>query len=167
MSNIFNKLDNYFNKIITVQQFIGNIFLILIMLIVTFDVLGRNLFNTPIKGSYEMVELGAALMIFFAFALTHREGEHISINFVVEKFPIKVQHILNGIVEIGISVMLLFMARHVFANGIRMMERYRTTTDLSIPIYLFLFIITVTIIIFALTAIFKAINQFRLEMSKE
>lgn len=45
MSNIFNKLDNYFNKIITVQQFIANIFLILIMLIVTFDVLGRNLFR--------------------------------------------------------------------------------------------------------------------------
>src|SRR5699024_2470210 len=86
-------------------------------------------------GTYEMTELGAALLVFLALAITHRKDEHITIDFVVDLLPTKVRHIINGIVELIIVAVVLLMSQHIFNNGVRMMERKTTTTDLSIIIY--------------------------------
>src|SRR5690625_2448468 len=164
---MMKKSEKILNKIVDIQQFISNMFLIFIMAIITFDVLGRNLLNKPLKGTYEMTELGAALLVFFALAITHRRGEHITIDFVVDKFYKKSRNIINGIVEVVTTVILLFMSKHLFDNGLRMMERKSTTTDLAISVHPFLFIITFTLVIFALTAIVKAISYFRLAVDKK
>lgn len=155
------KVEKILKKIEEIQQFISNMFLIFIMTIITLDVIGRNFFNKPLKGTYEMTELGAALLVFFALAITHRHNDHITIDFIVDRFPKKIRNIINGIVELVIALVLLFMASHIFDNGLRSMERNLTTTDLALSIHPFLFIVAFTLIIFALTAIFKAITQFR------
>src|SRR5690606_30654588 len=104
MTKWIERSEKILNKVIDIQQFISNIFLIFIMSIITFDVLGRNLLNKPLKGTYEMTELGAALLVFFALAITHRKDDHITIDFFVERFSEKVRNIINGIVEIVIAV---------------------------------------------------------------
>lgn len=167
MTKWIERSEKILNKVIDIQQFISNIFLIFIMSIITFDVLGRNLLNKPLKGTYEMTELGAALLVFFALAITHRKDDHITIDFFVERFSEKVRNIINGIVEIVIAVILFIMSKNIFDNALRMMERKTTTTDLALSLYPFLFLITFTLIIFALTAIFKAINYFGLAVNKK
>lgn len=167
MAKWIEKSEKILDKIVDIQQFISNMFLVFIMTIITIDVLGRNLLNKPLKGTYELTELGAALLVFFALAITHRKGEHITIDFIVDKFPAKAKNMLLGIVEIVIAVILFIMSNHLFDNGLRMMERKSTTTDLAISVHPFLFIITFTLIIFALTAIFKAIHYFGLAVNKK
>lgn len=167
MAKWIEKSEKILDKIVDIQQFISNMFLVFIMTIITIDVLGRNLLNKPLKGTYELTELGAALLVFFALAITHRKGEHITIDFIVDKFSAKAKNMLLGIVEIVIAVILFIMSNHLFDNGLRMMERKSTTTDLAISVHLFLFIITFTLIIFALTAIFKAIHYFGLAVNKK
>src|SRR5690625_5307593 len=167
MSKMIEKSEKVLNKVVDIQQFISNMALLFIMTIITLDVLGRNLFNKPLKGTYEMTELGAALLVFLALAITHRKDEHITIDFVVDLLPAKVRHIINGIAELIIVAVVLLMSQHIFNNGVRMMERKTTTTDLSITVYPFLFIITITLVVFALMAIIKAISYFRMAVNKE
>ncbi|HIV74390.1 MAG TPA: TRAP transporter small permease [Candidatus Pseudogracilibacillus intestinigallinarum] len=167
MEKPINKAEKIINGIANFQQLLSNFALIFIMSIITFDVLGRNMMNKPLKGTYEMTELGAALLVFLALAITHRKDEHITIDFVVDLLPTKVRHIINGIVELIIVAVVLLMSQHIFNNGVRMMERKTTTTDLSITVYPFLFIITITLVVFALMAIIKAISYFRMAVNKE
>lgn len=167
MQKLLERSEDFIKKIENVQQFISNFFLIFMMTIITIDVIGRNFLNHPLKGTFEMTELSSALLVFFALAITHRHEDHIGIDFVTEKLPEKVKKVLYGIVELAIMIMLFFMARHIFDNGLRMMERQATTTDLALPIYPVLFIITFTLIIFGLTALLKALNHFRLAVNKE
>lgn len=167
MSKVIEKSETILKKIVNVQQFLSNIFLLFIMTIITLDVLGRNLLNKPLIGTYELTEIGAALLVFFALAMTHQHGEHVTIDFIVERFSKKAQNILNGVIEIIIAVILVFMSWHVFENGLRMMERNATTTDLGLSVHPVLFIITFTLIIFALTAIFKATTYFGLAVNRK
>ncbi|WP_339160731.1 TRAP transporter small permease [Siminovitchia sp. FSL H7-0308] len=167
MANIVEKAEKILNKIVDIQQFISNMFLIFIMVLITLDVAGRNFLNKPLKGTYEMTELGAALLVFFALAITHRHGDHITIDFLVDRLSTKAKHVLNGVIEIVITFTLLFMARHIFDNGLRFMERKTTTSDLALSIHPFLFVISFTLVIFALTAIFKAITHFSLVVNKK
>src|SRR5699024_3711576 len=129
MPKFAEKAERIVNKIADIQQVVANIALFFIMALVTFDVIGREFLNKPIKGAYEVTELIAALLVFFALAVTHRYGGHISIDFLIERFPKRVKQVVDGIIEIVISIILFAMARHIFANGMRMMERNATTTE--------------------------------------
>lgn len=166
MAKWIEKSEKVIDKVVDIQQFLSNMFLIFIMFIITLDVLGRNILNQPLKGTYELTELGSALLVFFALAITHRVGDHITIDFLVDKFSEKTKNIINGIIEVVIAAILVLMSVQIFENGVRMMERNSTTTDLAIPVHPFLYIITFTIIIFAITALFKAIHYFRMAVKK-
>ncbi|GAA0440330.1 hypothetical protein GCM10008983_16680 [Lentibacillus halophilus] len=167
MSKMIEKSERFVQKIVRIQQFISNIFLVFIMSIITIDVLGRNIFNQPLKGTFEMTELGAALLVFFALAVTHKQDDHITIDFLVDRFSEKVRNVINGLVEILIACIVFFMSFYMYENGVRTMERKATTTDLAISIHPFIFVITFALIIFALTAIFKALTYFGLAVNKK
>src|SRR5690625_1618996 len=130
MPKMIEKTEKILHKIVDIQQFIANMFLVFIMLIITFDVIGRNVLNKPLKGTFEMTELSAALLVFFALAITHRHGDHITIDFVVDRFSKKVRNMLNGVIEIGIVIVLFFIVRHIFDNCMRLMDIENMITDL-------------------------------------
>ncbi|MBE1555175.1 TRAP transporter small permease [Sporosarcina limicola] len=159
-------IDNLLYKLTSLQQLISNGLLIFMMLMISFDVIGRNFFNKPLAGTFEMTELSSALLVFFALAMTHRHGEHISIDFLVNKFPDKAKNILHGFIEFVIFTTLVIMANHVFANATRIMGRMTTTSDLGWPIYPFLYIATFTLGVFALVALASAIKYWLLAVDK-
>lgn len=166
MSKLIAVPEKILKRIEVFQQWIANGALLFMMAIITFDVVGRNFFHNPIKGTYEMTELSSALLVFFALAITHRVGDHISIDFLVDRFSEKIRNMVLGAVEIIISIILFFIATNIFDNGLRMMERHSTTTDLAIPLYPFLFLIALTVLVFMFTAIFKAIAYIRLVVKR-
>src|SRR5690625_7963144 len=128
MPKMIEKTEKILHKIVDIQQFIANMFLVFIMLIITFDVIGRNVLNKPLKGTFEMTELSAALLVFFALAITHRHGDPITIDFVVDRFSGKVRNMLNGVIEFVIAIVLFFMASHVFDSDMLLIDRIRTST---------------------------------------
>src|SRR5690606_18304213 len=154
MPNLLAKPEKILAKLVDIQQMVANAILIFMMAIITFDVIGRNLFNSPLKGTYELTELSSALLVFFALAITHRVGDHITIDFLSDRFTERNRNRIFGVIEIMIAVVLFSRAKHILDNGIRMMERNATTTDLALPVHPFIFIITFTILVFMLTAIF-------------
>lgn len=166
MAQTLKMLDNLLEKLIGLQQLIANCLLIFMMLIISFDVLGRNIFNKPLSGTFEMTELTSALLVFFALAMTHRHKENISIDFVVVKLPDKARNLLQGFVEIIIFATIVFMANHVLGNAFRIMARKTTTSDLGLPIYPFLFISTFALGVFALVALASAIKYWALAVKK-
>ncbi|WP_010095283.1 TRAP transporter small permease [Ornithinibacillus scapharcae] len=166
MSKLFTVPEEMLKRIEVFQQWVANGALLFMMAIITIDVIGRNFFHNPLKGTYEMTELSSALLVFFALAVTHRVGDHITIDFLVERFSEKLRNLILAAVEMIISIVLFLMATNIFDNGLRMMERHSTTTDLAIPLYPFLFLIALTLMVFMFTAIFKAITYIRLVVKK-
>ncbi|HEX6593972.1 MAG TPA: TRAP transporter small permease [Bacillota bacterium] len=160
MVKIVQITEVFLNRVVRLQQFISNSLLLFMMTIVTVDVIGRNFFNQPLKGTFEMTELSAGILVFFALAMTHRYREHISIDFIVEKLSKRTKLVLDGAIEFVISITLIVMATHMFKNAVRVMHRKMTTIDLHIVIYPFLYVASFAIVIFALVALLNAIKYW-------
>ncbi|MCB2141222.1 TRAP transporter small permease [bacterium] len=76
---------------------------IIMMLIVVSDVMIRTITGQGISGSVQMIELGMLAVVFFAIANTQKLGEHVSVELIITKLPLKCQKIL------AIIMLLIYM----------------------------------------------------------
>ncbi|KKE77705.1 TRAP transporter small permease [Bacilli bacterium] len=154
MEELITKLNNGL-------QYVAQIILLIMVFLVTFDVLGRWLFNQPITGAVEVTELGLSMVIFLSIAYTHLKEEHVSIDFVVAKFPEKVQWVVEGIINLLITALMLLMSLSLFWYAQRFFTSGTVTGDLGLPIYIFAGVAGIGASIFALTGLLLAIKYFR------
>src|SRR5690625_2621172 len=66
----------------------------LMMVFITFGVTSRAL-NHPILGDVEIVQLGMVVLIMLGLAYTQSQNAHISIGLVVDRFPKRIQALLD------------------------------------------------------------------------
>ena len=148
---IINKSLNYFAVIILVG----------IMIITNIDVFGRFLFNQPLKGTFELTELGLALMVFFALGYTHLKNEHITIDFIIEKLPPKIQYMYQAFVNILIVFLMIIISFQLWKYSQRLLNSNSTTGDLALPVHLFVLVTVAGTIAFSLAAALKAYLSLR------
>ncbi len=86
---MIHRWEKIFRLITNIQCLIGMILLVILMLIGTVDVLGRYLFNHPLKGAYEYSELLLAGVVFFSLAYALSIDGHVRVATIVSKFKPK------------------------------------------------------------------------------
>lgn len=160
MIRTIKTFDHWLQVLTTFLHYVSNGLLFFIMLMISFDVIWRNIFNRPLTGAFEMTELGSALLVFFSLAITHQYKEHISIGFIVDKMSAKVKGLVLGMIEIGIFIILIVMSNQLFSNAARVMGRNTTTSDLSLPIYPFLYLSAFAAIVFAFVALSSGLKYW-------
>lgn len=75
---------------------ISGIAVFLMMLFISAEVILRNVFSTSISGNYEITEsYFMPLIVFPVIAITYSSGLMPKINMVVNKFPGKIQSLIN------------------------------------------------------------------------
>lgn len=106
------------------------------MLLTAADVVARYVFNSPIKGAFELTEIGLALLVFLAMPLTTVSNEHVTVDLL--KLPSrgalsKALLILSVVIVAGTFAM---MAWEVWEHAVKLEKRGTVTNSLSIPLYL-------------------------------
>ena len=111
---------------------IGAVLLATMMLLTVADVLMRALFNYPLRGTYELVELLLCATFFFALPAVFLRDDHIVVDSIDRVVPRAVPWLkrMAGLVAIG---MLALMA---WQGAIRARDAWSfgdVTSDLSMP----------------------------------
>lgn len=145
-------------KLNVVLLYIAQAVLILMVFLITADVLGRWLFSQPIKGAVELIELGLSIVIFLSIGYTHLKEEHISIEFLVERLPEKVQLVVEVFIHIIIMLVMVLMAISIFWYAERLFNSGTITGDIGLPIYLFAVVSGIGAIVFALNALLLVVK---------
>ena len=65
---------------------IGCVIFAIVLLIVIANILGRKVFNYPIKGATELIQYGIMLSVGLVMARTGFEGRHIFVPLIIDKF---------------------------------------------------------------------------------
>lgn len=159
--NIFIKTVDWITDII---KWIGNITMALMMTFITFAVISRAL-NFPILGDVEIVQLGMIVLIMFSMAYAQREGTHLSIGLIVDRFSPRVQQIFNIFANF-ITILLCMLIGYVFVgDAMDNMLKARITSDLlDIPFFLFKFVVAIGFFMWgfqALVSVMKSLIQLK------
>jgi TRAP-type C4-dicarboxylate transport system permease small subunit len=92
-----------------VLEIVGAISLAVLMAVVFVDVVGRNLFNSPLPWGTELLEIVLALMIFALYPLLALRSTHVTVDLIrVPDWLKPGQCLLSGLVGTALFVVIAF-----------------------------------------------------------
>lgn len=105
-----------------------------IMLLMLMDVAGRYLFNAPVPGAAEIIELAMGITVFSALPLVTARNEHIRLDYLGQSMRGRAQNLTHAIVA-SISTAGMGLLAWRIAEKALTLHRYGDTTPfLRIPI---------------------------------
>ena len=105
----------------------------MLMFLVFVDVVGRYLFNKPIFGAYELVEVLMGGLIFAGLPLVSRAQQHISVDFIATLLPKRLKPVQGIIVNLLCAVTAMVICWRIWMYGERLSRVHETTLELQIP----------------------------------
>jgi TRAP-type C4-dicarboxylate transport system permease small subunit len=101
--------------------------------LVTLDVLGRNIFNATLFESLELSVYGYAIAVAFAFSFALTAKTHIRIDVVLVRLPVKLRAVLDVFAMLALfclAVVFAYYGWEMFRTAMRM--NARSASDLQV-----------------------------------
>jgi TRAP-type C4-dicarboxylate transport system permease small subunit len=137
-----NRIERLVDRLASLANGMAAAAVVGMMTLTCLDVLLR-FFRHPIPGTYEIVGMLGAVFVSFSLARTSLDQGHIAVDFLVQRFPKRIQHAVEafntGICALLFSVVCLqclFYASDLKASG-------EVSMTLQMPIHPFVFGIAV------------------------
>lgn len=114
---------------------IGGILICFAALLVTISVAGRRLFNKPITGDYELVEVSVAVAVFAFLAYTAAKSGHIAVDTFTLRLPTRVNAAIDGLWDLILAGFLGFFSWGLLAGGLNARAYGETLVQIAWPIW--------------------------------
>lgn len=141
----FSLVVNRANKYISCTVLVG------LMLLTVTDVLGRYLFNNPIRGTYELTELAMVIVIILSLGYAEHERAHITIDLVYERVTKGKKFVLDLFSTSVYLIIVILLTRQFYIYSGQILAGGYETAVLRIPIYYILLIALAGLICFVLS----------------
>jgi TRAP-type C4-dicarboxylate transport system permease small subunit len=105
-----------------------------LMLITTADVIGRYIFNWPLRGAFEITELLLLALIFAGLPLVSRADEHVTLDFIDAALGERGRGLLRRFVDVVCGLIILGLAWRVWIKAGKIAGYADTTDVLKIPV---------------------------------
>jgi TRAP-type C4-dicarboxylate transport system permease small subunit len=130
--------------------------LLFAMMCLTFvDVVARYLFNSPIRGGFEVTELMLLVLIFAGLPLVSHGDEHVTMDFIDRMLPSRAVGALIRLVHALVAAMFFFLTWQMLIKAGRIAGYGDTTDVLRITVGPFVYFMAAMIALTALVHVFK------------
>lgn len=150
------KRKNIVDSITMVFTRISSVILMLLILMMVVNVVGRKLFNAPISGAVELVEYGMLTCMALAISRTGFEDRQLSVTIIQEMMPAKVRAVFKCVCNIIAGIVfgsLIFRFIEILPES---MASGRVSDVLYIPYYLVHLLLILAMILVALSFFYQA-----------
>ena len=97
---VIQKIDAVHQTVLSICNSIGSALIFMLMVLIVWDVLGRVLFNIPLKGTPELVANSIIIITFLQIPFVLYKKRHIRSTMIYDQLPVATRH---GI-DIAVSV---------------------------------------------------------------
>src|SRR5213082_2010462 len=99
-----------------------------LMMLTTADVIGRYIFNSPLRGAFEITELLLLVLIFAGLPLASRADEHVTLDFIDMMLGDGGRLLLRRLIDLFCGVLILGLAWRVWIKADKI-AAYGDTTE--------------------------------------
>jgi TRAP-type C4-dicarboxylate transport system permease small subunit len=131
--------------------------LTMMMMVTVADVVLRYLFAAPIRGAFELTELGLLVLIFAGLPLVSRADEHVTMDFIDRALPPRAQLFFIRAVHAVTATVLLVLAWLMWLKAGKIGDYGDTSESLKIPLAPFVYFMAVMIATTGAIHVWKAL----------
>lgn len=167
--DLSRKISHILDAMINVLFWIGSGALVVMVLVVVINVLGRFLLKKPVLGAVEMVGLLTVVVVFCVLAFTEAQRAHITVDIIPSRLPERTKKILASVMCFLGALFFTIMGWQgwelMWSN---LFPTIRTSGVLSIPLAPFLFIMAFGCVLFGLDLLLHTFStQHMIERNEE
>jgi TRAP-type C4-dicarboxylate transport system permease small subunit len=137
-----------------------------LMMITTADVIGRYIFNRPLRGAFEITELLLLTLIFAGLPLVSRADEHVTLDFIDSALGVRGRALLRRLVDVLCGLIICGLAWRVWIKAGKIGGYGDTTDVLRIPVGPFVYFMALMVAITAIVHLIKAVLPAAAEKPK-
>jgi len=135
----------------------ASILLFCLMALTFADVVARYLLNRPIRGAFEITELGLLVLIFAGLPLVSHADEHVTMDFIDRMLPARAAAAWIRVVHAMCAAIMFFLTWQVWIKAGRISSYGDTTDVLRILVGPFVYFMALMIALTGLVHVFKII----------
>ena len=125
--------------------FCAAVLLFCLMMLTTADVIGRYVFNWPIRGAFELTELLLLTLIFAGLPLASRADEHVTLDFIDMLLGNSGRLLLRRFVDLFCGLLFLGLAYRVWIKADKIAGYGDTTEVLRVPVGPFVYFMAIMV----------------------
>lgn len=137
MLNTFLSIDKGKTKLLEIFNVIACLWIFVLMILITIDVVGRGLFNTPFKGTPELVSNSILAITFLEIPYVLYRGNHVRSSMLTDRLksgPKFVLELLACVLGIAMMILMIKSCWPGFVTAVRIGE-YEGEGALRVPTY--------------------------------
>ena len=119
------------------------------------DVVARYLLNRPIRGAFEITELGLLVLIFAGLPLVSHADEHVTMDFIDRMLPERFAGLWVRVMHVACAAIMFFLTWQVWIKAGRISAYGDTTDVLRIVVGPFVYFMAVMIGLTGAVHLFK------------
>ena len=161
MNKFLNSYEKLLKVIAKIEFFISTLILMVMVLVCSIEIFGRNLFSYSVTWVNSLSLLLYVWFIFIGICYIYYKSDYICVSFFIKRLPIKVQLIVQLIVNILIIIFFLIILMYIPKLISLQLQRHIV---LPVQRYIFtvpLIISGITIISFTIRNIIKIVIEIR------
>ena len=128
-----------------------------LMMLTTADVIGRYIFNWPLRGAFEITELLLLALVFAGLPLASRADEHVTLDFIDMLLGDRGRLLLRRIVDLICGLLFLGLAWRVWIKAGKIAGYGDTTEVLRLPVAPFVYFMAVMVAVTGIVHLVKVI----------
>jgi len=141
LENSARFLERFANPLSRITDIIGRGILALMVLLITADVVMRYFFNSPIKGSYELVQFMLSMIVFLGLAFMQTKKGHVSISLLTSKLSSSQRSVIGSATYLLCLITFALVSWRCILQAETLRISNTSSDVLSIPNFPFMYIV--------------------------
>ncbi len=133
--SVLYKIDQAYHALEKALNYVAGIFLFSLMLLACAEVVARKLFNSPIHGQADLVEIAIPTMGFFGLAYCQRMAGHVRMEILITHLKGRAHWLFEFVSNLATILICALMIYGTYAHFLRAYEFGDSTMDVELPIW--------------------------------
>ena len=158
---VFTTIGRFINFATVGSAATASLCLLTMSLLVTADVAGRYILNSPIKFADEISEYSLLAIAFLGLGLALKEGAHIKIDVITMRLPQRIQDWLEGISSIVALFYVVFFIYYTYQLVIDSYSIGAVSIVMRAPVFVVQAVMPIGLTILALLLVAQIFNRIQ------